>query len=58
MSGGVEVEAVGGGEKDGHVLAMGGEGDEAEVVGVEGGTCSGGAGDAVFGAVVCGGGGG
>ena len=38
VSGGVEVEAVGGGEKDGHVLAMGGEGDEAEVVGVEGGT--------------------
>ena len=37
MGGGVEVLAVGGGEEDGHVFAVGGEGDEAEVVGVEGG---------------------
>ena len=43
VGGGFEVEAVGGGEEDGHVFAMGGEGDEAEVVGVKGG--SGGAGD-------------
>ena len=54
VSGGFEVEAVGGGEKDGDVLAVGCKGDEAEVMGVEGG--GGGAGDAVLGAIAGGGG--
>ena len=54
VCGGIEVQAVGGGEEDGHVLAMGGKGDEAEVVGMEGG--GGGAGGAVDGAVLAGGG--
>ena len=45
VRGGIEIQTVGGGEEDGHDLAMGGEGDEAEVVGMEGG--GGGAGDAV-----------
>ena len=35
--GDADAEAVGTGEQDGHVFTMGGYGDEAEVVGVEGG---------------------
>ena len=46
--GGALCGAVGSGEEECHILAVDGEGDEAEVVGVEG--AGSGAGEAVFGA--------
>ena len=46
--GGALYGAVGSGEEECHILAVDGEGDEAEVVGVEG--AGGGAGEAVDGA--------
>ena len=52
--GATAVFAVGAGEEEGHVLAVSVEGEEAEVVGVEG--VGGGAGGAVDGAVLGGGG--
>ena len=54
--GGALCCAVGTGEEKGHVLAVDGEGNEAEVMGVEG--AGGGAGEAVDGAITVGVGGG
>ena len=54
--GGALYGAVGSGEEECHILAVDGEGDEAEVVGVEG--AGSGAGEAVDGAVAVGLGGG